>query len=700
MSRISQKISFSIRNKIFFLVLIAFSVMIVAISWQIGEQAKRVSTQTVSKSLAQSSVILNTKIISRFETIRDVAIGLARDGRVLPLVYESESATLQDLSLEFQRALGFNILFFIDASGTILARSDRPEAIGANLAGKGELFDKALTGETSTGIFVSQGKLMQMVVVPVFDNVAQDIIRGTIALAYELSQELAQEINALTASEVGFFVFTRNNQREINGVSSTYNTNLVLGNALAQRLTADNNLWQNIATAGVNFKETQLIIGEEEYLAVTQILGNSTDQPLGFVMVLRSRSELMQPFVAIQRRVLIVGGICLLLASVLAWLFALRLSRPIVELVTVTNSIREGQFDAARRKSIGNDEVGLLYDAVFTMGKSLQEKTELEDYLALVSDELAVNEKINLDAEADGEVTEVSEQAPVVTAKKSKPPLQNIIVDERYKIIEKLGAGAMGTVFLALDIELDEKVAIKMMPKSLIDQHTGINYKEEIRLARQITHRNILRIFDFGAWKNYYYITMEFISGYDLSDLLRIKGAFESNVGVVMAKQICSAMNAAHEQGIIHRDLKPTNMIINRQGVLKIMDFGLAMKVGKQDSGEPSKGNTADTKTMVAGTPRYMAPEQFTDGELDQRTDIYAIGIILYAIFNGKPPFNNKGYEALAKQHFNSPVPEMEGKGAQLSGGLRAIIHKCLAKQPEKRYQTVREILDDLAILA
>ena len=96
MSRISQKISFSIRNKIFFLVLIAFSVMIVAISWQIGEQAKRVSTQTVSKSLAQSSVILNTKIISRFETIRDVAIGLARDGRVLPLVYESESATLQD----------------------------------------------------------------------------------------------------------------------------------------------------------------------------------------------------------------------------------------------------------------------------------------------------------------------------------------------------------------------------------------------------------------------------------------------------------------------------------------------------------------------------------------------------------------------------------------------------------------------------
>lgn len=190
MSRISQKISFSIRNKIFFLVLIAFSVMIVAISWQIGEQAKRVSTQTVSKSLAQSSVILNTKIISRFETIRDVAIGLARDGRVLPLVYESESATLQDLSLEFQRALGFNILFFTDASGTILARSDRPEAIGANLAGKGELFDKALTGETSTGIFVSQGKLMQMVVVPVFDNVAQDIIRGTIALAYELSQEL------------------------------------------------------------------------------------------------------------------------------------------------------------------------------------------------------------------------------------------------------------------------------------------------------------------------------------------------------------------------------------------------------------------------------------------------------------------------------------------------------------------------------
>lgn len=706
------KVGMSIRKKLFFLVLIAFTFLIVATSWQIGVQANKVSGRVVERSLHQSSIVLNTKITSRFASINEVATGIAKDGRVLPLVFDIESSTLQDLSLEFQRVLEFDILFFTSADGEILARSDRPEAIGQNIAGRSELFDTALAGKESHGYFVSRGKILQIVVVPIFDNVAKNFVRGSVALAYEFTGEMAQEINALTASDIGFFVFDRDQNREISGAHNTYMTNQGLGEKLDAYFSDNPESWKSISRSADSTYDMKLFLNEEDFYSVVQILANEDGTPLGFVMVLRSRTELIKPFLDIQRIVIVIGIICLVGASVFAWIFSLRISRPIVELVDVARSIQEGSFDKAGAAKVSNDEVGVLYNAVITMGKNLKEKAELENYLAQMSEELNIQESLtsNIDETtfADDDVTELTdpddEDATIVdnnSGGRNSAGTSEFgagqVIDNRYEVIRIIGSGAMGKVYLAKDRDLDENVAIKMMNKEIFSQQESINFKEEIRLARRITHRNILRTFDFGAWEKYYYITMEYVLGYDLDVLLKTKGAFDTQIGLVMAKQICSAMNAAHEQGIIHRDLKPSNMMINRQGILKIMDFGLAMSV---ELGDGEKQDNRNTSNVIAGTPRYMAPEQFFNWQLDTRTDIYAIGVILFAIFNGSPPFNSRDIEKLAEMHLNGDVPKIMSKSGEFPKELEVIIHKTLEKKPEHRYQTVRELMDDLNSLS
>lgn len=706
----SQQVRFGLRLKIFILVLLAFTLMILATLWQIGVQAKKVSTQSIERTLSQSSVILNTKMTSRFASIEEVARSIARDGRVQPLVYEGESLTLQDLSLEFQRALEFDILFFTDAEGTILARSDRPEAVGANLAGRSVLFDKALAGESSQGIFVSQEKLLQIVVVPVYDNIAADLVRGSLALAYELSGEIGREIHALTMSEVSFFIFSRNENREIDGAQSTFSTEADLGKQLESYFQQNPAAWKSITDSSKNFTEVEIQLDDELYYASIQKLSNADSRPLGFSMAMRSETELMRPFVEIQKSVAVIGLICLVVASLFAWIFAHGISRPILAMVRLTEGIKDGIYPDKSQELRRGDEVGSLQRSIIAMGNSLREKSELENYLALISEEMVSEDSMsdsealasldlggsddktivhNIEAEDENTLLLDSNQAP-----ESKMQDTEIVVDKRYRLVKHLGSGSVGDVYLAQDLELDERVAIKIMSQSIFDRQTSVDFKEEIRLARKITHRNILRIFDFGTWQGNYYITMEYVSGYDLGKLLRSKGALDVSIGVVMARQICTAMYAAHEQGIIHRDLKPANMMINRQGVLKIMDFGLATKV--QEKSEESNADSKPGQGSVVGTPRYMAPEQFLNWNLDERSDIYSIGIILYALFSGAPPFSNKDFEKLAQLHLHADVPKISSIGGIAGDKLNAIIAKALAKKPEQRYQNVRELLDAL----
>ena len=689
-----MNIRLGIREKLFFLILVAFGALILTTFWQIGVQARQVSSETINQSLEQSSTVLETKIESRFNSIREVARSVARDSRILPLVYESEVLTLQDQSQEFQNQLDFDILFFTDGSGNILARSDRPQAVGQNMAGKTSFFDDALAGKSGRGYFLSQGRLMQIVTEPIFDNVATDVVRGTVALAYEFSGEMANEIVSLTFSEIGFFSFTRNQERKVDGVNNIYVTDDDLTTSLNNYFEQSNTSWKSIFEGQSEIYNFQAVLNNQNYFAVARSVRNGTSDPLGFIITLRSSADLLEPFTRIQNTVLVIGGLCLVIAFILAAVVSLRISRPIVKLMSVTAGIQDGVFPEKSSAPQDRDEIGMLYRAVVDMGNTLKEKAELENYLAQMSNELNLNATI-----ADQTMNPDSSNASLVSTAAGhnnlgeSPIATGTVIGNRYEVLELIGRGAMGLVYLVHDQDLDEKAALKLLPRDLFDSNSAVSIKEEIRLARRITHRNILRTFDMGNWGEYTYISMEYVAGYDLDQLLKRRGSQDRHIALLMGRQICSAMNAAHEEGVIHLDLKPGNMMVNRQGILKIMDFGLARSNNNPDGKSASK----DSNEQLMGTPRFMAPEQFLNEEIDHRTDIYSIGIILYTLLAGSPPFSHKDYMQLAEMHVHHDLPEIPGGGAAIVGSLEQIIQKATEKDPADRFQSAREMLEELS---
>ena len=710
-----NNVKFSIRKKLFLFILVTFSILIILILWQIRQQALNVSTNSIQTSLEQSTTILDTKLDSRFYSIREVASSISKDGRVLPLVFDRESLTLQDLSLEFKDALEFDSLFFIADDGEILARSDRPEAVGRSVRGRSSLFDQALDkGLTTQSYIVSKGKILQIVVEPIFDNVAKDVVRGLVAVAYELSPEIAADINKLTASDVSFFTFTRNEEREINGATSVYITETSLQNSMDEYINENRDVWNSYLSETNQFHS--ILIGKETYFTVSKTLMSFDGNPLGFILTFRSRSELMEPFNAIEESVIMIGLSYLLVSIVIGVFISVRLTKPILKLVEMTNDIQEGKYPTEKiKKDRPNDELDLLFNTVVQMGDSIREKNELESYLAGIANELEsshptdtntlffedhsevepVPNQVDIDDDATAVVVRMDSSSDSKTPLSNAKPKEDVLLTEigdRYKLLRNIGEGQFGIVFLALDTQLNEKIALKTIEKRRLEEsELTLDLHEEIKLARRITHRNITRTYDFGNDGNILYITMEFIDGFTLDKLIKQNGPINTHLGLILVKQMCSAIHAAHEQGIIHRDLKPQNISITQQGVLKIMDFGLAVSIKTLSAEQREK-----LQQVAAGTPKYMAPEQFFGSELDTRTDIYALGILMYYIFSGEPPYQSNDFKELAKLHSQGAIPSLSAKITGIPSSLSDIVEKAMQKEPENRFQSVKEIYDQL----
>ena len=256
-------------------------------------------------------------------------------------------------------------------------------------------------------------------------------------------------------------------------------------------------------------------------------------------------------------------------------------------------------------------------------------------------------------------------------------------LSQRYDILGEAGHGNMGNVYKARDRETGETVALKLIkPEIASDQGMMERFKNELLFARKITHKNVCRVYDFNRIGGLAYTSMEYVEGESLRSVLNRFGGLPLRKGIDLALQICSGLKEAHAQGIVHRDLKPENVMIDAQGNLKIMDFGIARSM---------EAATHLTGAMV-GTPAYMAPEQVAGKPVDYRTDIYSLGLILYEMFTGSQTFQAETPVAVAlKQLREEPVAPHEIDPAIPVFIERAIL-KCLQKDPAKRYQSVAEL--------
>ena len=235
----------------------------------------------------------------------------------------------------------------------------------------------------------------------------------------------------------------------------------------------------------------------------------------------------------------------------------------------------------------------------------------------------------------------------------------------------------------------DEIVALKMLKGEVFTQEPAAleRFKQELKLARRITHRHVVRTFDYSEIDNYYMISMEYVKGITLKQLVRQRGMLPLKIGLQIGKQICSALDAAHEKGVVHRDMKPQNVLLESTGDVKIMDFGIARVADM-------KGMTSTGTVM--GTPDYMSPEQAQGLDLDQRTDIYSAGVVLFEIFTGKLPFIADSALAVLNKHVREAPPRPSSLNPNIPPELERILLKALAKNPDQRYQKIQELYDDL----
>ena len=258
----------------------------------------------------------------------------------------------------------------------------------------------------------------------------------------------------------------------------------------------------------------------------------------------------------------------------------------------------------------------------------------------------------------------------------------------RYQVIEELGKGGMGRVYKAFDTEIREHIALKLLsPEIATDEGVLERFRNELKLARKISHRNICRMYDLGRTGDTAYITMEFVPGEDLKSLLKRIGHLPVPRTVAVAQQVCEGLAEAHSQGIVHRDLKPQNIMIDRDGNARIMDFGIARSV---------KGKGITDTGVVIGTPDYMAPEQFEGMEADQTSDIYSLGTILYEMVTGEAPFEGETPLVVALKHKTEKPRDPRELNPQIPESLSRLVQRCLEKERQKRHQSVIEVLAEL----
>ena len=258
----------------------------------------------------------------------------------------------------------------------------------------------------------------------------------------------------------------------------------------------------------------------------------------------------------------------------------------------------------------------------------------------------------------------------------------------RYEIIEELGKGGMGRVYRVEDKKLEQEVALKLIkPEIASDKKTIERFRNELKTARMISHKNVCRMFDFGESKDSRFITMEFIRGEDLKTLIQKMGQLSAGQAVAIAKQVCEGLIEAHKLGVVHRDLKPQNIMIDRRGDARIMDFGIARSL-------EAKGITG--AGVMIGTPEYMSPEQVEGKDTDQRSDIYSLGVILYEMVTGRVPFEGDTALSIAVKHKTEAPKAPIELDPQIPDALDAVILMCLEKDKEKRYQSAGELKSEL----
>jgi HAMP domain-containing protein/predicted Ser/Thr protein kinase len=637
-------------------------------------QANALAQANLSERLTESRGIWDAFQGDRLSKLKLGVRTLGNEPAFKALIEAGDAATIADTLQERSADLGANFFMATDPAGLLIARSDKPTERGIDLS-KDPVVAMSVEGEAAEGLWQEGDHLFHAVTTPMS---TLDNLQGVLLAGFALDDAVAKQLSRLCGADVAF----------LTGASQG-----VASSSLGPRQAALAAALKGIGPTKPG-EAFDIVVAGEKYRAVSYSLDNAAHRPVGSLIVLASWAREMAPFVRFRNALFLVGGLMTILGLIGAQLIARRITDPILLLVDRVHKARDGSFSGAIPIH-SSDEVGALAKAFNGLMSELREKEQLIDFMRTAQPSGGTT---TLPKVADsGETLSLSS---AVTSGGSAFPGgdENLTLGSmfanRYRVIETLGRGGMGVVFRAKDIQLDEVVALKTLRSDVLSKDPTLlqRFKLEIKLARKITHKNVLRTHDFGESAGTPYISMEYLEGVTLKDLQKRKGALPTGVGLQIAKQMCHGLAAAHAEGVIHRDIKPQNMlIIPETGDLKIMDFGIATVSNVKD--EPRSDASGITGAgMVLGTPDYMPPELGKGLTADFRSDVYSLGVVLFELFCGRLPFYADSPIQVLLHHMQTPPPAPRSVNPQIPADLEAVILRCLEKDPARRFQTVDEL--------
>jgi len=582
----------------------------------------------------------------------------------------------------------------ISREGVRLAKSDAPTASRDTLLGS-PLIRKALDGELAEGFGVSgDTSLIQTVAVPIGGG-GQRII-GALMAAKFVTDSVARAVGAQTQSDVYFFALDRQNEpRVVAATDALRPSSTALLASLSQRLRADSNgvVQAGVASdsAGPRAALEPIVLNGEHFVSRRATLASASGAPVGGFVALRSLDKELAAtgYSDVRRTLLLAGALGLLLAPIIAALTARQIVRPVTLLADATRRAAEGDYQAEIPEG-GRDEIGTLASAFRRLLADLKDKQALVDFLSVAAPAAVSGTRVQT-REASAATQRLSNGGGVTMLEAGQT------LGNRYEIKNVLGVGGMGMVYKANDKELGEIVAIKTLKPGMIaaDSNALERFKSEIKLARRISHRNVVRTYDLGETGGLYYLTMEYVEGKSLKELIKERGRLPASAVLPIAKQLCRALEVAHEEGVIHRDIKPQNMVVQGDGVLKVMDFGIARLASRpKDGGYTQQG-------VIIGTPEYMSPEQLLGDELDVRADLYATGAVLYECLVGHVPLTANTPMALMAKVLEEEPQHPRSVRPDIPQSLSDLVMWALAKDREHRPRTAAELharLDQIAL--
>ena len=639
-------------------------------------QADRLAEENVSRGLTETRQVWETYQADRYNKLKLGIRVLANDPGFKSVVETKDAATMLDTLKERNEETKADFFIVTDPSGVVVARTDRPSAQGEDLS-KAPIVMKPLEGEESATVWRTSDRLYHAVSVPIVTGQA---LMGVLVAGYGINEALASDIRKLTHSEIAFVTVAPGAPPQL-AVSSLGPKESALREALGR---------PELASGSADNFEIDL--AGDRHVGVEVPLKTATGQTVGAVMALRSKDAEMAGFRRFRNSLIMVSAGVMALGLLFAYLGAARITGPVRRLADLVERARNGSYSGKVDVDTG-DEIGTLAKTFNRLLADLREKEQLIDFLR---EETVQKKAAGVTQEATGASVTMSETAALTTVSPALAMRRGDLFASRYELLATLGKGGMGVVYLARDQQLDEEVALKVLrPDVLKDDPTILDrFKKETKLARRITHRNVLRTHDFGETGGTAYISMEYLEGVTLKDLISSKGALPIGVGLRIAKQMCQGLEAAHAQGVVHRDIKPQNMLILPEtGDLKIMDFGIA-SVSDMKAGAGASGLT--TAGTVMGTPDYIPPEQAQGSPADYRSDIYSLSVVLFEVFTGRLPFTADTIMKVVLAHIRNPPPPPRTINDHIPAALEAVILRGLQKEPSARYQSVEELARDL----